>query len=90
MGDIRSNNWEDGIQVSILGLFEMPHFETLIAVSLLIVVFIYLFSCRRARRSDPVVKGAIVFDATSTISLSPVNFQYVSYLFMNQFILFAT
>lgn len=43
MGDIRSNNWEDGIQVSILGLFEMPHFETLITVSLLIVVFIYLF-----------------------------------------------
>nr|CAD1828160.1 unnamed protein product [Ananas comosus var. bracteatus] len=28
----------------------------------------------KTRRSDPIVKGAIVFDATSTISLSPVNF----------------
>ncbi|WMV30397.1 hypothetical protein MTR67_023782 [Solanum verrucosum] len=39
----------------------------------LVQVFLHLVS--RARRNEPTIKGTIIFDANSTISISPVNFQ---------------
>lgn len=42
-------------------------------VSFLVQVFFHLVS--RARRNEPTIKGTILFDANSTIALSPVNFQ---------------
>lgn len=39
----------------------------------LVHVFLHLVS--RARRNEPTIKGTIIFDANSTISISPVNFQ---------------
>jgi hypothetical protein len=34
------------------------------------------FGLCRVRRSDKDVRGVIVFDSTSTVTLSPTNFQY--------------
>lgn len=34
------------------------------------------FGLCRVRRSDKDVRGVIVFDSTSTVTLSPMNFQY--------------
>ena len=34
------------------------------------------FGLCRVRRSDKDVRGVIVFDTTSTVTLSPMNFQY--------------
>jgi hypothetical protein len=36
-----------------------------------------IFGICRVRRSDSEVRGVIVFDSTSTVILSPMNFQYV-------------
>lgn len=33
------------------------------------------FSLCRTRRNEPAIKGTIIFDANSTITVSPVNFQ---------------
>ena len=34
------------------------------------------FGLCRVRRSDKDVRGVILFDSTSTVTLSPMNFQY--------------
>lgn len=34
----------------------------------------------RTRRNEPTIKGTILFDENSTISISPVNFQYGCYI----------
>lgn len=44
----------------------------------LITEVLYCFGCFpffRIRRNEPSVKGTILFDANSTITVSPVNFQ---------------
>jgi hypothetical protein len=34
----------------------------------------------KTRRNEPTIKGTILFDENSTISISPVNFQYGCYI----------
>jgi hypothetical protein len=37
---------------------------------------IFFFGLCRVNRSDKDVRGVVVFDSTSTVTLSPTNFQY--------------
>jgi hypothetical protein len=78
LGDLGPNNWENGIQVGlyinklhILFLCEGKSSNTLDADHLC-CYFSLIF---RLRRNEPTVKGTILFDANSTITVSPVNFK---------------
>jgi hypothetical protein len=44
-------------------------------ISAVVLLFTVFFGCCRLRRNETAVKGSILFDAASTITLSPVNFQ---------------
>lgn len=78
MDDLRPNIRKDGVQVCHI-LYFVCFLEVkiiLISIVLIVMVIDFFICLNRVRRSEVSVKGSVYFDATSTITMSPVNFQY--------------
>lgn len=75
LGHLGPDYGENGIQVCVCILVSVCVGKRKIT---LITDLLYCFECfpfLRIRRNEPSVKGTIIFDANSTITISPVNFQ---------------
>lgn len=71
MGDPGSYNRKDGIQVDNYCFANFSPFVALLYILNTLIALVHF----RIRRNEVAVKGTIIFDAYSTITLSPVNFQ---------------
>lgn len=72
MGNPRSYDWENGVQVSsVTFMFSLQ--RLLNNFDFFVSLFCSLHD--RVRRNEPTARGIVEFDDNSTIALSPVNFQ---------------
>lgn len=75
LGDLGPDNGENGIQVCVCILVSVCVGKRKITLITDLLCCFECFPFFRIRRNEPSVKGTIIFDANSTITISPVNFQ---------------
>ena len=83
MGYFGPNNRENGVQVTTFPIFTHFFFSSLLLGSIYYTIFeithtffsFLLQLLHRIRRNEATIKGTIIFDANSNITVSPVNFQ---------------